>query len=77
MREAEAHGNIPEFNIMGITNESTREDVVNILGEPNTIVEAEDRIYQYAFSKNERIIIAFEEENPDKILLFYIIYNVT
>lgn len=67
---------LPQFNVMGITNESTREDVVNILGEPNMHPDASDRLFAYGFNKNEYIMINFSEEDPDKIWLFFIIYNV-
>ncbi|MBD5138255.1 MAG: hypothetical protein HDT24_02955 [Ruminococcus sp.] len=67
---------LPEFNVMGITNKSTRSDVINILGNPNMRVGESDRHFQYGFSKNEYIIIDFSEEDPDKLYLFFIIYNV-
>ena len=70
----EFHGSIPEFNIMGITKDSTREDVVKALGNPNTDA-GDDSLYQYAFSENKRIIIGFDDENQYRIILFFIIYN--
>ncbi|MDE5577430.1 MAG: hypothetical protein K2J11_08590 [Oscillospiraceae bacterium] len=66
---------LPEFNVMGITNKSTRSDVINILGNPNMRVGESDRHFQYGFSENEYIIIDFSEEDPDKMYLFFIIYN--
>lgn len=66
---------LPEFNIMGITDKSTRSDVINILGSPNMRTEESDRHLQYGFSENEYIIIDFSEEDPDKLCLFFIIYN--
>lgn len=66
---------LPKFNIMGITNESSRDDLINILGNPNMRAGESDRHFQYGFSENEFIIIDFDKENPDKIERFFIIYN--
>ncbi len=66
---------LPQFNIMGITNQSSQEEIVDILGEPNTINSEDGTIYQYAFSENERIIISFDDENNGEIDLFFIIYD--
>ena len=67
---------LPEFNIMGITDKSTRSDVINILGNPNMRVGESDRHFQYGFSQNKFAIIDFNKENPDELCLFFIIYNV-
>ena len=66
---------LPKFNIMGITNESSRDDVFNILGKPNMHYE-NDYQYRYGFNENEFIMIDFDNENPNKIRLFFIIYDV-
>lgn len=65
---------IPQFNIMGITNDSTRDDIVNILGNSNIKNNETNRPYRYFFNENEHVIIDFDES--DKIWLFFIIYNV-
>ena len=67
---------LPEFNIMGITDKSTRSDVINILGNPNMRVGESDKHFQYGFSQNKFAIIDFNKENPDELCLFFIIYNV-
>lgn len=66
---------MPEFNVMGITNNSSQDDVLNILGNPNMYCKSE-RQYRYGFNSNEFVMIDFDNENTDKISLFSIIYNV-
>ena len=65
---------IPQFNIMGITNDSTQDDIVNILGNSNIKNNEINQPYRYFFNENEHIIIDFDENN--KIWLFFIIYSV-
>lgn len=67
---------LPEFNIMGISDKSTRSDVINILGNPNMRIGESDKHFQYGFSQNKFAIIDFNKENPDELCLFFIIYNV-
>ncbi len=65
---------MPQFNVMGITNDSTPDDVLKILGNSNVQNNKVDQPYRYYFNKNEYIIIDFDDNN--KICLFFIIFKV-
>ncbi|MBR4093330.1 MAG: hypothetical protein IKK32_05610 [Oscillospiraceae bacterium] len=62
---------ISEFNIMGITDKSSAEDVIKILGEPN--VSEGTRSYRYFFNDHEHIAILFDENDMIKAVSVY--YN--
>lgn len=64
---------VPEFNIMGITDKSTPEDVVKILGEPN-FDDGYDTDYIYYFSENKELCISFDEETKSRIEFLRIRY---
>ena len=52
---------IPEINIMGITQNSSAAEIIEILGEPN--VDADFGCdYRYYFSDNQYLYISFNEE---------------
>mgnify|MGYP004648477243 CR=1 FL=1 len=71
------NGALPTFNIMGITEKSTREDVVKILGEPNYNKNDEDgRVYRYVFSNTSAFMIIFEKDNADVIKSVFIMNNM-
>lgn len=61
---------LPEFSVMGITNNSTRADVVKALGEPN----AEDN--RYFFSYGKFIQFSFDPANGGKLASLLIKLNV-
>ncbi len=58
---------IPEMNIMGITDKMSSKDVVAILGEPNVNTEYSCD-YRYHFSDNQYLYISFNDEQT------YIVY---
>ena len=59
-------GMIPEFNIMGITEKSTPEDIVNILGKPN-YDNGYDTDYIYYFSEDKELDISLDAETKTRI----------
>jgi len=69
-----SEGVLTNFNIMGITNESNRKEVLEILGESNTRDIGEKYTLRYMFSKYETITIGFSKE--DTIESFGIFYNL-
>lgn len=64
---------IPEFNIMGITDKSTPDDVVRVLGEPN-FDNGYETDYTYYFSPKKELYICFDEETKSKIQYLRIRY---
>jgi len=60
------------FNIMGITNESNKEEILSILGMPNTSLD--ENTIKYSFSKNEIVMFVINKEGLIESLM--IIYNL-
>ncbi len=59
---------IPEMNIMGITDKTSSKDVVAILGEPNVNTEYSCD-YRYYFSNNQHLYISFDDEQTEIMYL--------
>lgn len=64
---------IPEFNIMGITESSTPDEVKNILGEPNYIQD-DGNSYRYIFSDKKQLMLSFNDDYTG-IDFYYVIYE--
>lgn len=64
---------LPQFNIMGISNNSTVNDVISILGNPNVGNSDANRPYRYYFNDDNFVLIDFDDN--DKMWLFFILYN--
>ncbi len=64
---------IPEFNIMGITESSTPDDVKNILGDPNYIQD-DGNSYRYIFSDKKQMMLSFNDDYTG-INFYYVIYE--
>ena len=54
---------LPEFSVMGITNDSTPDDVVAALGEPNAAKDKDGRVYRYLFSDNTALMFVFDKDS--------------
>ncbi len=59
---------IPEINIMGITDKASSTDVVAILGEPNVNTEYSCD-YRYYFSNNQHLYISFNDDETEIMYL--------
>lgn len=64
---------IPEFNIMGVTESSTPDEVKNILGEPNYIQD-DGNSYRYIFSDKKQLMLSFNDDYTG-IDFYYVIYE--
>lgn len=54
---------LPEFSVMGITNDSTPDDIVAALGEPNAAKDKDGRVYRYLFSDNTALMFVFDKDS--------------
>ena len=59
-----------DFDIMGITNRSSKDDVLEILGKPN--IPPGEKLIRYTFSEDEVVMMFFDEMSIiELILIFY------
>ncbi len=64
---------LPDFEIMGITPNSTYEDVIAVLGGPN-VADPHGNQLRYIFENQDQLFVDFDSDN--KMITFFITNNI-
>ena len=65
---------LPQFSIKTITETCSKEDVENVLGNPNVNI-GDENWARYFFSDNESILFVYNNEDSDKIKMITIMFK--